>query len=85
MSNLRQGASAVASQVGAQVMREKVSAAEAEAERAERKLKVEQPVERAIFGVAGRPEQALIPGCSWLRAALHTPGKPWSRLAPFQG
>ena len=44
-----------------------------------------QPVERATFVAAELPQQALIPRRSWLWAALHPPGKPWSRLAPFQG
>ena len=44
-----------------------------------------QHVESAIFAVAELPQQALIPCCSWLQATLHPPGKPWSRLAPFQG
>ena len=39
----------------------------------------------AIFGAAELAKPALIPCFTWLQAALHTPGKPWSRLAPLQG
>ena len=42
-------------------------------------------VERAILGAAELAKPALIPCFTWLGAALQTPGKPWSRLAPLQG
>ena len=42
-------------------------------------------VERAVFGAAELPKPALIPCFTWLQAALHTLGKPWSCLASLQG
>ena len=44
-----------------------------------------QHVETAIFVAAGLAESALLPRCAWLRAALHSPEEPRSRLVSLQG
>ena len=44
-----------------------------------------QYVKNASFRAAELAKPALITGLCWLRAALHSPEEPQSRLASFQG